>query len=1122
MNRTTGTWALCILFSAACGDDIPDGVFGASTGLAEATSGGTTSPTSDDSGDAADETGEGGGEGGGELLPCTIDEEIGTYDFVDLPTTPTDITVVDDCNFGGIVGSQGFSGTEEFDIWVYHPQDSLGDWPADHPPFPVAFFAPGVFLQIESGGDHYYEAMMEALARAGFVVVAVEPQSVGWGITLRRAALACAMIWAREDTTVSSHIGDVMAIVGHSRGGSAVTSLTADILAQTNLPSGTALDEWEQRAAISIAPGYNAMFDTDVDITDSTSPPHLYLHGGVDQDVEGTAITAFDNRYSEVLAASNDELELHDEVLLWAHDFFHGTWGGVSLGVDEVVAPFYVPEFLRWQMLAEVERRESFVDIEAWDVDAQSFPTSVASDARWTSTELELFYDGCSGAACPTGQSELSGVQRPLIAAGYTQGLAWEGADRLVVDNLERTATGFQCEDFQSPNTDVGTSTLGGLVTATADVDSGEADPCVCQGDVSALMGGVGDTSLTCDLFLPDGLGSFTRNAFANGAFASHDTEALLVQWGGGFGGASVSWGLEFGDLPIAANDIADSTHLSFRIANVRTDHDRSCDDPLDEVNIRVELRHDDLPLEASGPIIEIGPGVDPHARELAGQGGTACRAHQFMHTVRIPLPDFCDQGGVSINELTEVVLHFDDCEPSDPGCIDEPHVALVDSLEFTHDPFAPGGSGNEGECAQRRAGWRCEATTTLDPQRASCDTEPTSGTCPVGYERSDDVDPPIVDDEPSDFDGWIVTTPEGWVVDPANPTSSELDFIADLCVQACQIEYAGQPAVSANCSDSGAFETPTLYIEPDIASVHWIADGNRYGNGLFAQSPLGVDLEVDACTEFDEALCAARLQRPTSASAPLERGEERRVALAGNSRVRFETASSTINVAMQGEAGYSLCTDGNGVACPFYIGSLAASNTETKTLTDTCPDSTQFSAEVSDFDIELVQPAFGVAEAGSDEKAFPKGSVHMRSLLTVNGDSYLIRAINAEPIYFEADNGGLFTGDMEVDLHLPCGVSTIAVTAAVKFESSAILEEPPSISITTSATAACDGSSVALTASVSDPDSDLYEVLWYVDDVLLGPSVTSIPVTQAHEIRAVAIDDRGAATTDTLSLGCS
>ncbi len=64
-------------------------------------------------------------------------------------------------------------------------------------------------------------------------------------------------------------------------------------------------------------------------------------------------------------------------------------------------------------------------------------------------------------------------------------------------------------------------------------------------------------------------------------------------------------------------------------------------------------------------------------------------------------------------------------------------------------------------------------------------------------------------------------------------------------------------------------------------------------------------------------------------------------------------------------------------------------------------------------------------------------------------------------------------------------------------------------------------GSATTLTASVADPDGDLDEVRWFVDDVLLAPGTTSVTFTQAHQLRLVARDARGAATTDRRNIQC-
>lgn len=171
------------------------------------------------------------------------------------------------------------------------------------------------------------------------------------------------------------------------------------------------------------------------------------------------------------------------------------------------------------------------------------------------------------------------------------------------------------------------------------------------------------------------------------------------------------------------------------------------------------------------------------------------------------------------------------------------------------------------------------------------------------------------------------------------------------------------------------------------------------------------------------------------------------------------------MSLPMTGEAGYSHCPAGiTGTTCPFYLGSLQASATTSVAVTDTCPDSSGFSAVVTDFDLQLLQAAFGIADDSSLFKAFPPGALFVEGYITVNGDSYTIRSVNTDPVYMQAATSGVFAADIPIDpaaigLQLPCGS---------------------------------------------------------------GTSVTSIPFNGPHELRAVAFDERGAATTATLWVGCS
>src|SRR5690606_4520176 len=148
------------------------------------------------------------------------------------------------------------------------------EWP-DAPPHPAIFFAPGRGLDTaaaspSSEADHYYWPFFEPLVEAGFVVFAIQPSNDDWGGGRRRAALACAMLWAKDSTNGwaladNDLISDDIVLMGHSRGGSGATRLTKSLDCQTSgnpsadgccfspascdayddLPSSTALDDYQ-------------------------------------------------------------------------------------------------------------------------------------------------------------------------------------------------------------------------------------------------------------------------------------------------------------------------------------------------------------------------------------------------------------------------------------------------------------------------------------------------------------------------------------------------------------------------------------------------------------------------------------------------------------------------------------------------------------------------------------------------------------------------------------------------------------------------------------------------------------------------------------------------------------
>ena len=236
-------------------------------------------------------------------------------------------------------------------------------------------------------------------------------------------------------------------------------------------------------------------------------------------------------------------------------------------------------------------------------------------------------------------------------------------------------------------------------------------------------------------------------------------------------------------------------------------------------------------------------------------------------------------------------------------------------------------------------------------------------------------------------------------------------------------------------------------------------------------------------------------------------------------SKVSFVTPNATVDMPLVGTAGYSMC-NGSGT-CPFYVGSLSVSGTSSVTVSDTCPDLSSFSASVTDFDLELLQPAFGIASSTGSNKAFPKGALIVQGQITVDGTTMTIRATNEDPVLFAASPSGFFAGDLEIGLEVPCGGGTMPVELQLDLRHTGNpAEKPPTIGITSATSARCP-TTLALTHNAADPDGDLASVRWYVDDVLLAPTTTSIPATTGHTLRAVARDDRGATTTATRTFSC-
>ena len=175
-------------------------------------------------------------------------------------------------------------------------------------------------------------------------------------------------------------------------------------------------------------------------------------------------------------------------------------------------------------------------------------------------------------------------------------------------------------------------------------------------------------------------------------------------------------------------------------------------------------------------------------------------------------------------------------------------------------------------------------------------------------------------------------------------------------------------------------------------------------------------------------------------------------------------------------------------------------------------------------FVVELGQPAFGMAPAGDpNTKAFPPGALILDASFDVGRDHYTSRRSARAAVSMNASGRTFSAANLPVTLQVPCDASTATVTVVFDISDAGgagALDSPPSVVIDTPATVPC-GTTTVLSAQASDPDNDLVDVRWFVDDVLMAPELTTMTFTGTHTLRAVARDARGAATSATKVVGC-
>ncbi|MCX4242521.1 hypothetical protein [Paraliomyxa miuraensis] len=1080
-----------------------------------AADGGGSTSAFEDSG-ALDETA-GADETGGfpqAEVPCQMAGMYGVYD-AHFEASRYPIIVEEDCGPVGLlwqvgVGPKlnGLMEPDDFEIVVHHPAPLVGappdecnpqnthdnppdSWPPSDIGFPSAFFGPGNGLRSIalgampplSPGQHFYDTLAEDLARRGMVVFSIQPpNNSNWSSEKREKALACAMHWARDPNATNPWSGDdddpprlahSTFVVGHSRSGSGAYLLPASFDSYAASLS-TTIGEYELCSHAAIAQRYGdgtmagAGDPTDVGpITDVSAPPFLGLLGSIDDDTLGDQVAAYDNRLSDDAFSSPQDPAAaaeNDAVLANVFGVTHTDWGGVTRTVGSHYG----------RAIGDVLGPFFVGRFAAWTV----FQDATAREEILRSADLPSEGGNpTDGFHCALTSVDWQGPlvdfhdlvqQRPLTFIDYTQGHAPPGADRFMIDNLHRPI--FGC----GPN--LGASTLGGAVAVSG--SGGNA----CTNFGAALYDDLSDSS-----------------------YFSHDTAALRVDYGGNpMDELVVEWSLEDDGAPLAG--IGGFTHLSLRAGRIYENLDsEECKTEHAALSFAIDLVDSSGVGQASTVITE--PILEPHDEQTIYQGDMNCRAHHFMQTIRIPLTRFAP---IAIEDLGAIRLRFSS---------DQAQHVLVDTIEFTRDPSSMGLVAP----SYRDTAWNCPATAGLTPVEKSCMVEPHKGSC--GSTTISPVVVPTVHGPPGDsFAGWVVHAPKGWVLDPNHPTTKELDLITQACVEACDLEWSDDRDVHANCTAPGAFSTPSLRLTSAIGPTQRIPDSRADGHGIFPGQALACDLEGDCCEVFDEAVCAARAKRTTEARQPLHRGEEHLIELGGDedgSRIEFITPNASTSMSLSGELGYSVCPDGEtGTTCPFYLGSLFLTSTNQATIADTCPDGSPLLLNVGDLDVQLLQPAMAIADANSYTKAFPTGALLLQADLTVDGVPYTVRGVNEELVTLTAGHAGLFAAKLDASVPIPCGDDVLPLTIRFELATQSVLGEPPIAAITTPAAVPCP-TMLPLTSSVADPDDDFDHVRWYVDDVLVHPDVSILAMTTDHELRLLAVDARGAATTVTRSVAC-
>ena len=425
---------------------------------------------------------------------------------------------------------------------------------------------------------------------------------------------------------------------------------------------------------------------------------------------------------------------------------------------------------------------------------------------------------------------------------------------------------------------------------------------------------------------------------------------------------------------------------------------------------------------------------------------------------------------------------------------------------------------------SEASASWACPATANLIVRETSCLSEPSGGGCTSPDPAFLDV--PIIDGPMGPTPGFVVVTAPGVVEDPMSASTDELAAVEQLCTQACELEWADDPAIAATCDAMDAFATPQFLAVGELAALDLVMPSRQSAQGVFPGQQLDCMLGSTCSAAFDESIARALPQRSTPAGAVLGEAEEWRVSLGTGSAVQVITNVSTYSSTLSGSVGYGFCRDGNAQEpCPFFLGSLDAAAQSTITATMNCDGGGRQTHRIENLLVQLGQPAFGIQAEDSTQVGFPGGAMILKTSFDVGRNRVSVRRPNGADVVGEA-SGQLFSaGDLDVQLTVPCGQTQSTITVRLTLEhpsDGSALDHPPEVSITTPAQVDCSGGSTALTADASDRDDDLVSVRWLIDGVLMSSSVTTLSFTTGHVLEAVATGHRAHIQMDTTAARCA